>query len=458
MIALNHKPAGNDGNMEMRRMMSFSRLSVFVFVVFWMLSGCSQTPATPDDQQDAPSADTAGEQQAKEDAPIVHGNEQPAAKSADAAGSHDDSDGAAKPGMGNDSAALPPVQAVENNSEEVPAQASDNPPPEPAEDSAQAGVPEEAQNEHKIDSLDELSESQKQKLSAIVWDVDPEVLNAIEQKNEGGHFPFSDEKHLDLFKDSIENLGGVYAGVGTDQGYLFVGWQRPTLAFMIDYDPWVIVIHRMYMAFWLACEDSACLHHYFDDRDAGLAFLESEAGVAAQLNTKAVNKIYRTTQRSIARQLKRLEKMPVKTFMNDAESFNYIRNLIRQERLRTFQANLLGDRAFASLASTLRELGASVTTLYLSNAEQYWGYSEQFKKNIIELPASDNALILRTSATYPINTDYRYSIQPMKVFKAWLSHPEGKTVRQVTKRVRVKGPDDFPFVVDDFMPPEVVEN
>ena len=36
MIALSHKPAGTDGNMEMLRMMSFGRLSVFVFVVLRM--------------------------------------------------------------------------------------------------------------------------------------------------------------------------------------------------------------------------------------------------------------------------------------------------------------------------------------------------------------------------------------------------------------------------------------
>lgn len=306
-------------------------------------------------------------------------------------------------------------------------------------------------------SIEALPPEYLQKLENITWDVDPEILNAVEQKNEGGHFPFSDEKHLDLFKEHIENLGGTYIGVGTDQGYLFIGWQRPTLAFVIDYDPWVVIIHRIYMTFWKQCDSSECLYQYFYEREKGMEFLKGEIGTSAELNKPLPLKVYKTTQRSIARQLKRLERMNVKTFMNDPESFQYIKTMIQNGRIRTLQANLLGDRAFASISDTLNELGAKVTTLYLSNAEQYWGYSAQFKKNIIGIPAADNALILRTSATYPNNNDYRYSIQPVSVFKAWLQHPDGKTVRQVTKRVKVQDPEDFPFVIDDFLPPQAEE-
>lgn len=343
-------------------------------------------------------------------------------------------------------------------------ESSEAKPAEPADAEVRPAEPADAENEvieqdnsHRIDSLDPLSEEQVQILSSIEWDVDPEVLNAVEQKNEGGHFPFSDEKHLDLFKEHIENLGGTYIGVGTDQGYLFTGWQRPTLAFVIDYDPWVVMIHKIYMLFWNECEDSACLHHYFDDREAGMNMLKSEKGIAVGLDAKLPLKVYKTTQRSIARQLKRLERMEVKTFMNDAESFTYIKKLIAQGRVRTLQANLLGDKAFASIASAMNKLGAKVTTLYLSNAEQYWGYSSKFKANMIGMPAADNALIIRTSATYPNNNDYRYSIQPVSVFKAWLQHPDGRSVRDVTKRVHVKDPEDFPFVIDDFLPPQAKE-
>ena len=323
--------------------------------------------------------------------------------------------------------------------------------PEPAPETPDVA----AADEHRIDSFEPLSDAQNEKLAAMTWDVDPEILNAVEKAYEGGHFPFTDELHLDLFEKHIAGLGGTYIGVGTDQGYLFVGWQRPTLGLMIDYDPWVVIIHKFYMSFWKICDDAACLHSYFDDEKKGLEWIKSEAGIAEGLNKALPVEVYKKTHRSIARQLKRLERAKMKSFMNDPETFAFIKKMIEIGRIRTLQANLLGDKAFASIASTLNELGAKVTTLYLSNAEQYWGYSAQFKQNIIGLPAHDNAIILRTSATKPANNDYRYSIQPIHVFKAWLQHPDGKSVRAVTKRVRVKTPEDFPFVIDDFMPPEI---
>ncbi len=304
-----------------------------------------------------------------------------------------------------------------------------------------------------INDHGDLSPEQSQLLDNIQWDEDPEILNAVEAQNEGGHFPFSDEKHLDLFYDSIKDLGGTYIGVGTDQGYLFSGWQKPSLAFLIDYDPWIILIHKLYFAFWNACDDSACLYHYFHDRPAGLEYIAATDDKYG-LNKKLPIKVYRTFQRSIARQLKRLDNMEQKNFMNDQETFQFIKKMIQTGRMRTFQANLLGTKAFKSMAETLNRLGAGVTTIYLSNAEQYWGYSKQFKENIIGLPSTGNALILRTSATYPVNSDYRYSIQPVDVFKAWLKHPSCHSVRDTTKRIKAKGPEDFPFVVDDFLPPE----
>ncbi|MBQ9396442.1 MAG: hypothetical protein IJU23_13140 [Proteobacteria bacterium] len=361
----------------------------------------------------------------------------------------DDAGQAVKPAEIAVAAASEPAVA---ESAPAPESAIAEPAPEPVAEPAPA---QEIADSHRIDSFDPLSDEQNEKLSNITWDVDPEILNAVEKAYEGGHFPFTDELHLDLFEEHIRDLGGTYIGVGTDQGYLFVGWQKPTLALMIDYDPWVVIIHKFYMAFWKMCDDAACLHSYFDDEKKGLEWIKGEQGSAEGLNKALPIEVYKKTHRPIARQLKRVERSKMKSFMNDPETFAFIKNMIQAGRIRTLQANLLGDRAFASIASTLDELGAKVTTLYLSNAEQYWGYSAQFKKNIIGLPAHDNALILRTSATKPANNDYRYSIQPIHVFKAWLQHPDGKSVRAVTKRVPVKDPESFPFVIDDFMPPEI---
>ena len=299
-----------------------------------------------------------------------------------------------------------------------------------------------------IHSFEPLSESQRQILENITWDVAPEVLNAVKTENEGQHFLRSDERHPELFRESIENIGHTYIGIGTDQGYVFIGWQRPSLAFLVDYDPWVIVLHRIYMAIFKVCEDSSCMMKYFDDRDFGLEFLKT----IPELSDKTTQTVFKEAHRGVTYSLSAIRRMKVKTFMNDPETYQYIRNLILNGRLKTFQANLLGDKAFASIQSTLNQLNASVGVLYLSNAEQYWAYTEQFKTNMLGLPYSDNALVIRTIATKPFNQDYRYSVQKAEVFKTWLEHPDTKSVKTIIGRTRIKEEDEIPLTFDNQLP------
>ena len=299
-----------------------------------------------------------------------------------------------------------------------------------------------------INSYDPLTASQRQLIQNITWDADPEILNAVKAENEGMHFLRSDEKHPELFRESIENIGHTYIGIGTDQGYVFVGWQRPTLAFMVDYDPWVIVLHRIYMAIFRACDDAACMLRYFDDRNLGMEFLKSQP----DLSDKTTLTVFREAHRGVTYSLHAIRRMKAKTFMNDQETFDYIKKLIVDGRLTTFQANLLGDKAFASIQSTLNQLGAKVGVLYLSNAENYWTYTKQYKTNMSELPYSDNAMIIRTIATKPFNGDYRYSVQKAEVFKAWLADPETKSVKNILGRTKIKDEEDIPFTEDNRMP------
>ena len=342
--------------------------------------------------------------------------------------------------------------------EAVAADAAPDADADPADDDV---APDMAQNaaaddgaSHRIDSMDPLSAEQVRLLDEIPWDADPAVLNAVIQKNEGGHFLYSDELHPELFLESIQNRGGVYIGIGTDQGYMFMGWQRPTLAFLVDYDPWVIVLHRIYFMLFKQCDDGDCILAFFQNKSEAKEFLKTpEAKEAIGARSALAIEVYRSGARSIAHELRSAKKMREKNFMNDAETYNYIKQMILSGRARTFQANLLGDKTFLALSETLRALGVRVSTLYLSNAEQYWNYSSQFKRNMAALPVEDDAIVMRTMATKLQNRDYRYSVQPFPVFRAWLEHPKGRNARQIVEWGVVENPTHFPFTVSNRMPP-----
>ncbi len=308
------------------------------------------------------------------------------------------------------------------------------------------------------EDLSPLSDAMRAKLASITWDMEPEVLNAVLKENEGGHFPWSDELHPEKFYDSIKNLGGTYIGVGTDQAYVFIGWQRPTLAFAVDYDPWAVYIHHGYLALFDTCEDMTCFRKMLTDRDETYKFLLNEY-YADHPDRKQIAKIFKTNAHGLLRQMNRIAKYPYPTFANDQATYDYIRTLVKTGRLRTLQANLLGDTALKSISQTLRETGRTITTLYTSNAEQYWNYNKAFKENMRAIPWADNGVLMRTLATKPMNQDYTYRIMPHKVFLAWLDDSRGTNVKRISQRFRFKPrpegttePFEVPFILDDIMP------
>ena len=311
------------------------------------------------------------------------------------------------------------------------------------------------------EDLSPLAEDVRQKLQSIPWDVEPEVLNAVEKENEGGHFPWSDELRPDKFYDSIRGLGGTYIGVGTDQAYVYMGWQRPTLAFAVDYDPWVVCIHYGYIALFDTCDDIACFKKMLDDKTGTFNFLLNTY-YATHPNKRQIAKIFRANAHGISRRLNRIAALGVPTFVNDPETYRYIQTLIRSGRLITMQANLLGNTALKAISQTLQENGRTVTTLYTSNAEQYWGYNKAFKANIRAIPWADNGMIMRTIATKMANGDYTYRIMPHQVFLAWLDDPRGTNVYRISQsyviQQREEGstqPPDIPFILDNRLPSEV---
>ncbi len=331
-----------------------------------------------------------------------------------------------------------------NNPEKADAakvQPSDN----PNDNTAANGCPD-------IRSNAPLCAEQMEILANIQQDPEPEVLYAVHTETIGRHYLVSDEKHPELFKETIENKGGTYMGVGFEQGYLYVGWLRPSLVFLIDYDPWVVLNHRVLVEVMKTCDDAQCLYNHFSKRDVAEAFLNTQQAIDAGFAEKENRHRIHRLRYAVTQALAKLRDSELPTMMNRPEIYQFIRELVLSGRLRVVQANLLESGSIESIAGAMNQLGASLQTLYLSNAEQYWNYSDQFKKNMLALPFAKDGIIMRTRATYPRNSDYRYSIQPASIFKIWMAHPKTRAVKPMTKHVSIRKPDQFPFVIDDLLP------
>ena len=288
-------------------------------------------------------------------------------------------------------------------------------------------------------------------------DAVPEVRHAYKKENEGQHFLYCDELHLELFEPALRALGalpgggGGYMGVGTDQAYLFIGWMRPTFAWLTDYDPLVAVMHRVYAAFLAEAATPADFLTLWRDRKAGLAVLNTRAANDPQI--ESMRKVFEQQEYYTLRRLeylaKPVAKSKIKTFMNDADDFAYVRALVAARRVRPMLGNLLAEQGFKGVAEAARKLGVPIRGLYVSNAEQYWKYSDAFRANIQAQPFDAQSFIIRTQASKPSNHDYRYYLQSATAFAAQMANPKIRSVYEAVPFVQIDDPTTAPLTTID---------
>ena len=285
-----------------------------------------------------------------------------------------------------------------------------------------------------------------------------EQLLATEKRLEGRHYVTCDEWYLHLLEPHVRDLGGGYAGVGTDQAYLFIGWQKPHLAWLFDYDPWVKYLHQVYAVFFREAETPEDFLKYFEykDRKQIAKFLSEK--LADDPDAKTIVRVFRANQDYIGRRLKRLiktlKKQKVPCYLTDQEMYSFVRTMVLNGRVRPMVGDLLKDKGMQGMAKVGRQLGVPLRVLYLSNAEGYWKYPQQFKDNIISQFFDDRSVVLRTVAAKWTNGDYRYYVQIATNFQEWMKREWVDSYRQVVPMRKLKGKGDIPVTVVDRDPDE----
>ena len=294
----------------------------------------------------------------------------------------------------------------------------------------------------------------------LIWgefeDEIPETLNATREDLEGRHYLTCDELNLHIWYEQVRGIGGAYAGVGSDQAYTFIGWMRPQVAWLTDYDPWVRTTHKIYRT---AFENSANTEEFRafwteDAQDASWALLEAQW--AEDEDFRFMRRVWGDWRSRIERRLRRyrriLNEAEVPSFLNDEETYTFVRDFVRSGRTRSLLANLLDETALASIGEVSREIDVPIRVFYLSNAEDYWDYPDQFRTNFQSLYFDDRSLILRTNASKRRNGDYRYCSQPALNFQQWLQQDYVDNVDDIWIQPRIENEEHIPHTIMDDEP------
>src|SRR5690606_38689218 len=114
----------------------------------------------------------------------------------------------------------------------------------------------------------------------------------------------------------------------------------------------------------------------------------------------------------------------IPTFVSDQSHYDHIRKLSANGRIVAVRGDLTAARTMQQIGDALADSKLPLGVLYLSNAEQYFNYEADFRRNILALPVSDDAVVLRTlgwnSHGFVAGEEYHYNLQGASNFTGWL--------------------------------------
>jgi hypothetical protein len=240
----------------------------------------------------------------------------------------------------------------------------------------------------------------------------------------GEHYPVSNEWRHDLWLPAIRDLGGVFVGVGPDQCYTLAAMQNASLALLVDFDPVVPLVHRMYEVVVLETATPDALVARFQDAGAAETRALLERGLASDPRRDAILRLFDRTRPRWARYVRAVRRSRhdgvAGSWLADDALYARVRTLFQSGRIVARNGDVTGSRTLRDVGTASRELGLVVRVLYLSNAEQFFPYSRQFAENVRNLPTDERSVVLRTfrarGAVYPARDRWHYVVHPLAGF------------------------------------------
>jgi hypothetical protein len=285
-----------------------------------------------------------------------------------------------------------------------------------------------------------IPEEWRKAFSAIEPDPHPEKLTR------DSHYWITDEQRHDLFRESIADSGGIFIGLGPDQNYLMAAWAKPEVLIPLDFDQAIVDLHYVFRVIFLNAPDAKAFIDMWQEENTAetRALLKEAYAEKSPSFRKGVLRAFKVGSRFVRRRLKRIVKkfgrLEVPTFLSDPKQYQFIVDMFRANRVFPVRGDLTATKTLRQLAEAAKKVGLPVRTLYLSNAEQYFKYTSDYRQNMFALPFDDRTKVIRTVGTKkPWTADgvYDYVCQTGDNFRAWLAHKKTFNVWTIVQARKV---------------------
>ena len=316
----------------------------------------------------------------------------------------------------------------------------------------------EAAKASTISRFDPLSAEQKSFLASIQADPAPEEIIR------NSHYWVSNEHNHQLWHPYIKGIGGAFVGVGTDQNYLLAAWAQSSVLILMDFDREIPTLHEIYAYFFsisdtpdvflkrwartYASDSAEKLNTHFTtiaeaiarqeaarknlSEDRSVKYIKRRVRRYVRHRVKIYKRIRGLIWRRLSKTKSKYQKLKIDTFLSKQEQFDHIRDLWASGRVIAVRGDLTANQAMITIAQSIRKIGESLNILYLSNAEQYFPLTPEYRRNIIQLPWGTSSYALRTMAWgslgfYDEDEEYHYNIQSGSNFVTWMK--ESRTTK-----------------------------
>jgi hypothetical protein len=215
-----------------------------------------------------------------------------------------------------------------------------------------------------------------------------------------------------LFAPYIKNLRGGYVGVAADANYSYIAHAKSEWVWLMDFDFVIVNLHRVIRAFVLESPTPNEFIEKFHPKNtkSSFAIIDKYYGDHPDnpIMKKKVMERYNASLYEYYKSISYPDKfMGDFGWLRNPKAYEYIRTLYIQGRISIHGGDLLKNKTLHSIGDSAKSLGVKIRIFYPSNAEEFWEFNENFKRNVLNLPFDEASVVLRTIHEFPWHVNDR---------------------------------------------------
>lgn len=206
------------------------------------------------------------------------------------------------------------------------------------------------------------------------------------------------------FADYTKNLRGGYAGVAADANYTFIAHAKSEWVWLYDFDSNIVAYHTFLKPLILAGETPQEFVSFFHPKNRRKATKLISDFYSERKDLDSLVYTYERFRGTLyGHYMNSLKKTGYKDefgWLRNEKAYLYIQKLHKLDRISVSPGDMLKDKTIRSIGKSAKKLGVTIKVYYPSNAEEFWQFSDTYKKNILSLPFDNETVMISTVDYY----------------------------------------------------------